>query len=100
MRKSIVVSLLFFSIIALAQTNKNTIEENHSLKLTQDIDHFWDAFDHLKKCSSYQDSVYCFRSMYFEKGTAGFNEFISKYNYKPQDFVNSISKYPKFFKTV
>ena len=39
-------------------------------------------------------------SMYFEKGTAGFNEFISKYNYTPQDFVNSISKYPKFFKSV
>jgi len=100
MRKLIVVSFMFCSIIALAQTNKNAIEENHTLLLTQDIDHFWDAFNHLKKCTSYQDSVYCLRSMYFEKRTTGFKEFISKYNYTPQDFVNSISKQPKFFKSV
>jgi len=100
MRMSIVFSFLFCSLIVFTQTNKNTIEENFSGVLTEDIDHFWDAFDHLENCNSYQDSIYCLRSLYFEKGTAGFNDFISKYNYTPQDFVKSISQYPKFFKSV
>jgi len=83
-----------------SQTKKYTVRENQSVILTLDVDHFWDAFDHLKNCKSYQDSVYCIKSLYFEKGTAGFNCFISKYNYMPQDYVKSISQYPKFFTSV
>ena len=99
-RKTIVFSFLFSSIMVPAQTNKNAIKENQAVILTSDVDHFWNAFDQLKNCHSYQDSVYCLQNLYFEKGTAGFNCFIRKYHYTPKDFVQSISQYPKFFKSV
>jgi Predicted Zn-dependent protease (DUF2268) len=100
MRKTLVFTFLFSSLIVFAQTNKDGIRDYQTVILTRDVDHFWDAFDHLEKCKSFQDSITCLESLYFERGTAGFKMFISKYKFTPKDFAESISRYPGFFKSV
>ncbi|WP_175268837.1 hypothetical protein [Mucilaginibacter humi] len=43
---------------------KELAAENRKTVQTLDIDHFWEAFDRLKKCRSYSDSCRAFRELY------------------------------------
>jgi hypothetical protein len=99
-RKTLFFVFLIISIPGFTQSNKNIIAKDPAVIITMDIDHFWDAYDHLEKCYSFEDSVHCIESLYFDKGTGGFKDFISKYNYAPQDFVKSLGQYPRFFKSI
>lgn len=100
MGKILFFALLVCPIIMLGQTNMNTVKVNQTVILTQDVDHFWDAYNHLINCQSFKDSVNCMKSLYFENGTEGFEDFIAKYKYKPQEFIQSISQHPKYFNSI
>lgn len=87
-------------MLAFAQ---NTIQSKSLVQttiLTEDIDNFWSAYDSLGTCNDYQDSINCIRRYYFEKGTAGFQAFINKYQFTVQDYLLSIKQYPKFYNSV
>ncbi len=45
--------------------------------LTADIDHFWEAFDALSRCSTCNDSVTTIQKLYFDRATDGLIDFIS-----------------------
>ena len=93
-----VVYFLFYSITVFCQDESL---ENAQLKnSTTDIDNFWTAFDRLKSCSTPKDSTECINQLVFKNGTGGFNEFINKYHYTPEDYLTAIKQYPKFFKSV
>jgi hypothetical protein len=100
MRKMIVLALLCFSAMAFAQTNVYINKGHQAEFLTQDIDNFWDAYDHLNKCHSFQDSIDCITSRYYEMGSEGFTDFIEKYRYTPQDYVKAIGQYPRFYNSI
>lgn len=76
------------------------LKEIHPVVLTQDIDHFWDAYDHLKNCKDFRDSANCLKTRYFEQGTGGLHEFLGKYSYTPQDYIESISRHPRFYNSI
>jgi carboxyl-terminal processing protease len=78
----------------------NRKDYSHIRILTEDIANFWIAYDRLRKCNDIQDSLRSIKELYFDKGTAGFKEFINKYHYTPQDYLAAIKKYSKFFTSI
>ena len=100
MRTTLIIALLCFSGLAFTQTNLPVKKTKQAEILTQDIENFWDAFDHLGECHNHRDSIDCITGRYFEMGTPGFTDFINKYRYTPQDYVNAISQYPKFYSSI
>ncbi|MCX6267065.1 MAG: DUF2268 domain-containing putative Zn-dependent protease [Bacteroidetes bacterium] len=100
MKSTIIFAFLFCSTMVLAQTKRDAAIENQKAIQTSDVDHFWSAYDQFKHCHSFQDSVNCIKSLYFEKGTGGFNAFINKYHYTAEDYIQSISQHPKFFNSI
>jgi hypothetical protein len=72
----------------------------YSQLITEDIDTFWIAFDGLRSCKTKDDSVRCIDKTLFQNASAGFREFIRKYNYTPEDYFSAINLYPNFFKEI
>ena len=52
------------------------LAENEKNVQTLDIDHFWEAFDHLKKCKTKKDSIDSFQKIYIDRATSGLKKFI------------------------
>lgn len=68
--------------------------------ITTDIDHFWKAYD---KIGTTKDSVLQYRyldELYLSKGTAGLKAIRQARNYSPQDYINAINSYPKFWTSI
>ena len=65
-----------------------------------DITNFWDTHD---KITSTTDSILQFKyldSLYFQKGTVGLVGIRQARNYTPQDYINAINNYPKFWASI
>ena len=61
--------------IAIRNKIKKELEpENAKVVTTIDIDHFWSAFDNLKNCRSFSDSVSSIQKLYLDKATNGLLE--------------------------
>lgn len=87
--------------IRLREKIKKELEpENKKNVLTLDIDHFWEAFDQLKKCKTKADSVAVFQTTYLDRATNGLLDFIKARDYTAEKFVASVSKFPKFYNSV
>lgn len=68
--------------------------------VSTDIDNFWKAYD---KILSAKDSVsqYTFlKEIYLDNATPGLKSIIEVRNYKEKDFVDMITKYPKFWRSI
>lgn len=89
------------SDIALKEKNRKEVEpENKKTVQTLDIDHFWEAFDHLKNCNTRKDSILTFQTMYLDKATDGLIDFIDARQFTAEKFVNSVARLPKFFNSI
>ncbi|PST84021.1 hypothetical protein C7T94_04595 [Pedobacter yulinensis] len=75
-------------------------KENNKMVSTRDIDHFWTAFDRLKKCKNYADSCLAFQEEYLDKATNGFRDFIRIRNLTAEKYVAMASRYPKFLSSI
>lgn len=82
------------------EITKELEPENEKIVLTLDIDHFWEAFDDLKKAKTYNDSINFMQTVYIDRATNGFKDFIKKWSITPETLIKSISKYPKFYNSV
>ena len=58
------------------QIKKELEPENAKNATTIDIDHFWNAFDSLKNCRNFSDSVGYFQKLYLDKATNGMLDFM------------------------
>jgi Predicted Zn-dependent protease (DUF2268) len=74
--------------------------ENEKNVLTVDVDHFWEAFDNLKKCKTHSDSVSIIQTIYLDRATNGLIDFTKARDFTAEEFVNQISLFPKFFASV
>ena len=74
--------------------------ENKKNVQTLDIDHFWDAYDHLVNCKSFEDSVASFQERYIYKATSGLKDFIMARNFTAEEYVRKIGKFPKFYQSI
>ncbi|WP_207532957.1 DUF2268 domain-containing putative Zn-dependent protease [Desertivirga arenae] len=82
------------------QIKKDLEPENAKNVTTIDIDHFWNAFDHLKTCKTYADSVYIFQKDYLDKATNGMHDFIQARDWTAERFVDAILKNPDLYQSV
>ena len=74
--------------------------ENAKNVTTIDIDHFWSAYDNLKTCKSYSDSVNSIQKLYLDKATNGLLDFIQVRDLTAEKFVDAISKNAAFYGSV
>ena len=92
--KKIPLTLLFILIFGFANSqNKQIIE-------TSDIENFWKAFDKLKYASNKNDSINIIQTEYIDISTKFFKEFIKVRNFKAEEYVSLIHKYPKFWSSI
>jgi len=91
--------------------NKNEIEARKKIKkelepenaknvTTIDVDHFWNAFDNLKNCRNFSDSVNSFQQHYLDKATNGLLDFIQVRDLTAEKFVAAVSKNASFYQSV
>jgi len=100
-RITIYVKSLNKDEIAVRSKIKKELEpENKKNVQTIDIDHFWEAFDNLKNCKNFSDSVASFQKLYLDRGTNGLLDFIQMREFTAEKFVNAISKNYAFYQFV
>lgn len=83
-----------------AAIKKELAEENKKNVLTLDIDHFWDAFDQLKKCETHKDSVTAFQERYIDKATGGFLDFLAARRFTAEEYTRTVARFPKFYNSI
>lgn len=74
--------------------------ENKKEVLTLDIDHFWQAYDELKKSKSWTDSVNTIQTLYLDRATEGLRDFINARQFTAEKFVKVLGRFPKFYASV
>lgn len=79
---------------------KELAVENNKPVQTADIDHFWEAYDHLTDCSSFADSVAVFQQYYLDRATDGLLAFIDLRDLTAEKYVRQVATYPRFFATI
>lgn len=84
----------------LKKIKKELEPENKKMIQTIDIDHFWEAFDHLKKCKSRKDSIASFQKIYLNRATNGLKDFIDAREFTAEKFVDAVSMVPKFYNSI
>lgn len=87
-------------VIKKQAIQKELAEENKKNVLTLDIDHFWDAYDHLKQCKTHQDSVQAFQEQYIDKATDGFKDFLLARNFTAEEYTATVAAFPKFYQSI
>lgn len=87
--------------IATRKRIKKELEpENKKSVQTLDIDHFWEAFDHLKNCRTFSDSTAIFQQYYLDKATDGLLDLIEVRDLTAEKFVQQVSLYPLFYSSI
>ncbi|MCD0480531.1 DUF2268 domain-containing protein [Chryseobacterium sp. LC2016-29] len=74
--------------------------ENDKIITTIDIQNFWNSYDKLKDCKSYQDSLNVIQENYLDRATNGLKEFQKVRYFSSEFFVERIKKYKNFYKSV
>ena len=98
---TILVKNLSKAEISIRKQIKEELEpENKKNVTTIDIDHFWNAFDNLKNCKSYSDSVDSFQKLYLDKATNGMLDFIQARDFTANKFVDAVAKNTSFYQSV
>ena len=67
---------------------------------TSDIDHFWKAFDSIQTIHEKDSQIQVMQSVYIDKGTYGLKEFMTLRNFDATRLVESINKYPRFWRSI
>jgi hypothetical protein len=87
--------------IAIRNRIKKELEpENKKNVQTVDIDHFWEAFDNLKNCKKFSDSVDIFQKIYLDRATNGLIDFIQVRELTAEKLANAVSKNSKHYELV
>lgn len=95
MKKNLILLIAVITLI-----NCQDQQQIHQKVVTSDITNFWEAYD---KITSTQDSILQYKyldSLYFQQGTVGLKGIRQARNYTPQDYINSINNYPKFWTSI
>lgn len=98
---SIMVKSLSKAEIAVRKQIQKELEpENAKTVTTIDIDHFWEAFDHLKNCKTHTDSVDAFQKLYLDKATNGMLDFVQVRDLTADKFVDAVVQNAGFYQSV
>lgn len=67
---------------------------------TEDITHFWEAYDALSSAQSKEDSISIIQERYIDRATEHFKTFIHIRKFTAGEYVALLGKYPQFWKSV
>ena len=65
--------------------------------ITQDVEHFWEAFDALKTST---DTTKVFQTLVLDRASDEFKVFIKKWNIKASHYTYYLRRFPEFYKTI
>lgn len=68
--------------------------------ITSDIDNFWDAFDRLHNAKTKEDSIRIIDVLYLGRASEGFKKLIKSRDLTAEKYVNAISFFPEYWKSV
>ncbi|RNI30826.1 hypothetical protein EFA69_06900 [Rufibacter immobilis] len=68
--------------------------------VTTDVDNFWVAYDSMRTTQDSVKQLHYLQTLYLDKGTPGLKAMREVRNYKPEEWVNAIRKYPKFWNSL
>ncbi len=86
-------------IIETLEKQKASMSDPLKAKLvTSDIHNFWKAWDAAQKDSANRTTI--FRELYFDKGSAGLDDYYALKIRKPESFVQNQDKKPKFYMSI
>jgi len=87
--------------IALKKKIKQELEpENKKAVTTIDLDHFWEAFENLKNCKTYGDSVNSFQTLYLDHATDGLLDFKFVREFTAKKFTDAVAQNPQVYENV
>jgi hypothetical protein len=87
-------------VALLAKTKQDLLVENNKTVLSLDIDHFWEAFDHLKYCKTKWDSILSFQNIYLDRATNGLIAFVKSRNFSADGFVTTMAQLPRYYESI
>ena len=94
MKRIFLVLLMFsFTTLSFAQKFKQTFE-------TADIENFWTAYDKINSTKDTVLQVKFLKELYLDKGTAGLKSLVEVRNYTEKEFIDWMTKYPKFWQSI
>lgn len=89
--------VIFFTSVQLSSCTQT---DTRPTIVTSDIDLFWEAYDQiLSTKDSAQQHAY-FQELYLDKGSPGLDGIIRARRYTPEEYLNAINNYPKFWESV
>jgi len=68
--------------------------------VTQDIDNFWMAYDKITATQDSAQQMELLHQHFLDKGTPGLAAIRQARRYTPQQYLNAINRYPKFWKSI
>lgn len=93
MKSRIISALLILSISKVYSQKKNYI-------FTNDINHYWEAYDQIKKTNDTDKKYELINSLYIDKASDGLKAFIKKRNLNDSLFIENIEKLPKYWNSI
>ena len=93
MKSKIISALLFLSISKVYSQKNNYI-------FTSDIDHYWEAYDQIKKTDDNNKKYQLIHTLYIDKASDGLKSFMKKRDLTDSLFVKNIEKLPKFWSSI
>lgn len=85
--------VLGFSTVLFAQNNKQSF-------VSTDIDNFWIAYDKIIATKDSSKQYKLLKELYLDKGSQGLKGLIEVRNYTDKEFIDWITKYPKFWNSL
>ncbi len=88
---------LFFILLLLASCQQ---KQPTTSVITTDITTFWSTFDIVSKQTDTLKQLQTIQEQFINNGTPGLKAMMTAKRYTPQDYVDAINNYPKFWKSV
>lgn len=87
-------------LFVLLLTSTNFLFGQNQKFVSSDIANFWMAYDKITSTKDSALQIKYLQELYLDKGSKGLQSLIQVRNYTPIEFVNSILKYPDFWKSI
>jgi hypothetical protein len=91
------LTIFLICLIIISTAFNTNIDPGRPKIDNSDIANFWKAYDLLPTA---KDSAEVFQQYYIDKASEGFKEFIAARDFKAEEYVQVIKKYPKFWESI
>ena len=89
-----------FITILLSLTTLSFAQKNKQVFVATDIDNFWVAYDKIRATKDSVRQNALLKELYLDKGTEGLKSIIEVRNYSEKEFLDGITKNPKFWNSI